>query len=107
MSDMKFTWDPEHEDSDIANNGIIVAWLDAGRAAIDNFVAELSYKIDAKCDWSYMGGKAHVDTLPENFNAAQEAMMDEDWMKSFIVPFDDITHGAKRWFTGWKLTVTI
>lgn len=102
-----FTWDPESMDPEIYERGLIVGWFDAGRKAMDNFVVALSNRIGAKCDWSYCGGRPHVDTLPENFNRAQEAIKDEAWMKSFLKPFNESEMNLKDWFVGWVLTQPI
>lgn len=84
----KFEWS-DKEDGKIFSEGIAVAWM-AGRAeAIQRFVEALSYKIGHKCDWSYTGGRAHIDVLPDGYILAIEAINDKDFMKDYIVPYSE------------------
>ena len=88
---MKFTW-TDREDEELYKNGITIMWM-AGRAkAIQRFIEALSYKIDSKCDFSFIAGRAHIDVSQEGYDKAVEAVNDEEFMKQFIVPYSRETY---------------
>lgn len=93
-----FSWDLEKEDEEITKNGTTVLLL-AGRSnAIQKFVEDLSNRIEAKCDWSYCGGRAHVDTLIEHAEKAKKAISDSEWLNSYIVPYSEESWENKTYF---------
>ena len=50
----------------------------SGRSkAIQKFVEALSYKIGSKSDFSFMGGRAHIDVSKGSYNKAVKAINDE------------------------------
>lgn len=79
----KFSWNNE-EDSYIRQNGITVLIASGSAKLIQNFVKALSYKIRAKCDWSFCGGKAHIEVLPEYVTSAKDLIENPEYMKQFI-----------------------
>lgn len=85
----KFTWDPVHEDPEIRDHGKIAAYAYGKSDALQAFVEALSIKINAKCDWEYAGGTAHIDALPGNLAAARAAIRDEAWIGQFLIPYSD------------------
>lgn len=93
-----FTWDLNKMDENIFSHGEIVVWVTGGKSAIQKFVETLSHRIGQKCDWGYIGGRAHIDTLPENVPAAKQAILDTDWVRQFIIPVTDETFANGTYF---------
>lgn len=85
----ELTWDETESDPLIHEHGTIFAWGQGRATAINKFIAALSERIQAKCDWSYAGGRAHLDTLPAYKSIAVQALRDERWMSKFLVEYSE------------------
>lgn len=94
----KFSWDSECEDSELVKTGITVLLLAGRSTAIQKFVEDLSYKIRAKCDWSYCGGRAHVEVPKGYADKARMAISDSEWLNSYKVPYSDETWNNGTYF---------
>lgn len=78
-----FTW-TETEDKDIYENGKTVLWITGTRKAIQNFVEVLSNEIGHKCDFSYIGGRAHIDVMADGYEKAKVKVFDKKFMGKFV-----------------------
>ena len=88
--DMKFTW-TDTEDKELYNNGVTILWMAGRKVAIQKFVEALSYKLGRKCDFSYTGGRAHIDVFDDVKYHALEVINDDEFMSRFIVPYSQET----------------
>lgn len=84
----KFTWG-DREDPEVFTNGVTILWADAKKKRMQSFVEALSNKVGAKADWSYSGGRAHVDIMPEGAAKAMELIEDDGFMGQFLKPYDE------------------
>lgn len=87
MAETKFIWTDE-EDKEVLLKGTTIMWADGKSKNIQEFVETLSNKVGAKADWSFQGGRAHIEIMPEGVEAALKLINDEEWMKQFIVPYE-------------------
>ena len=84
------TWDPTQECGEL-EHGVTFAWLQGRSTAIQKFVEALSRKADYKVDWAYVGGRAHLDVLPQGLDAVDAAIRDEGFVRPFLVPYSERT----------------
>lgn len=84
----KFTW-TNKEDDEVLKKGITIMWADGRSQAIQRFVEDLSNKVGYKADWSFQGGRAHIEMIPEGVDAAIKLINDDEYMKQFYVPYSD------------------
>lgn len=93
----KFTW-ANTEDSEVWEKGMTIMWAAGRTAAIQKFVETLSYKVGAKADFSFQGGRAHIEIMPEGIEAARKLINDEEFMKQFCVPYSDESYANGTYF---------
>ena len=94
---MEFIWSDE-EDIEIFKNGVTIIWAEGRSKAIQKFVETLSYKIGHECDWSFTGGRAHIDVARSGFEKACDVISDDEFMKQFIVPYSDKSYENESYF---------
>lgn len=87
----KFSWNGDEEDPYIRNNGYTIMIAAGSTRLIQKFVEALSLKIKAKCDWSFCGGRAHIEVLPEYVMHARGLITNPSYMSQFIkeYPYDN------------------
>lgn len=76
----EFTWSDKC-DEEIWKNGKTVLMIAGSSKLIQKAVEELSNKSGCKCDWNYMGGRAIIQTMPENYEKVVNTILDESWDK--------------------------
>lgn len=84
----KFEWF-DKEDPELYKRGVTIAWMAGRTTSVQRFIESLSYHIGYKCDFSWSGGRAHIDVLniPDAVTKATEAINDSEWMSQFLVPY--------------------
>ena len=76
------------EDKEIYEKGVIILWVDGSKNEVQNFVEDLTFRINQKVDWAYMGGRAHIDVLPNKVNEALKYVNDRKYMENFIKEYE-------------------
>lgn len=89
-----FTWN-DKMDQTIDDNGVVIAVLAGSSKRIQQFVEDLSYKINGKVDWGYIGGRAAICTLPENVDNARKYILTTDYMNQFVAEYTEDDAGLE------------
>ena len=81
--------DDEKEDPDIYRHGITILWAAGSKVAINNMCRQLSKDCGVKVDWSYTGGRAHIDTMPDNVEIVMSFLNKNDtYLNQFICDYE-------------------
>lgn len=93
----EFTWS-DSEDTELYKNGVTFMWVAGRTKAIQKFVEELSYKAGHKCDFSWIAGRAHIDTSKEGLGEVMEVIKDEEFVNKFVVPYSKESYDNETYF---------
>lgn len=92
-----FTWS-DKEDDEVLKKGTTIMWATGSTKAIQKFVEDLSNKVGAKADWSFQGGRAHIEIMPEGVEAALKLINDLEFMKHYYVEYSSESKDNEMYF---------
>lgn len=84
----EFTWG-EKEDQEVLEKGITIMWAEGKTKRIQSFVEALSHKVGVKVDWSFQGGRAHIEVMPGGLLMARRLIKDKEFMGQFYKSYND------------------